>query len=281
GNLLLDQSGILKISDLGLAVINEEKDGDPLTLAQKDVVLGTADFVAPEQVVASHDVDIRADIYSLGATFYFLLCGAPPFPEAAVSQKLMMHLNQKPKPIRSRVPSVVPEVAAILEKMMAKNPRDRFATPADVSEALEPFGVLVDEPLNKSKMASLRSEFAKSGSWTSTPSAADSNPAATYSTRTNGRSGGSSGSRTRPSETDTTSATGFSVTASEEDFAVLLANDLVVVGGARPLSSPTGLVRSTFSRPPFDNVYVQAAGAMFVGMASTLVLLIGLRFIAA
>ena len=69
-------------------------DEDVLTKKYDENVLGTADYLAPEQALDSHAVDIRADIYSLGATFYFLLTGSPPFPEGSVAQKLIWHQNR-------------------------------------------------------------------------------------------------------------------------------------------------------------------------------------------
>src|ERR671918_103974 len=92
GNLLVDRQGVLKILDMGLArFFNDEE--DILTRKYDENVLGTADYLAPEQALDSHGVDIRADIYSLGATFYYLLTGSAPFPEGSVAQKLIWHQN--------------------------------------------------------------------------------------------------------------------------------------------------------------------------------------------
>src|SRR5207248_11263042 len=85
-NLLLDRTGVIKILDLGLARFFNEGD-DGLTRLGNGAVLGTADFLAPEQAVDSHTADIRSDIYGLGATAYFLLTGKPPFPDGTVTQK--------------------------------------------------------------------------------------------------------------------------------------------------------------------------------------------------
>ncbi|MFO0945056.1 MAG: protein kinase [Planctomycetota bacterium] len=89
GNLLIDMTGTIKLLDMGLAVFYEEKDRDPLTLTYDENVLGTADYLAPEQALDSHNVDIRADIYSLGGTFYYMLTGGPPFPDGTIAQKLL------------------------------------------------------------------------------------------------------------------------------------------------------------------------------------------------
>ena len=139
GNVLIDRQGVARILDLGLArFINDH--GDQLTLKYDDkIVLGTADYVAPEQVANSHSVDIRADIYALGATFYFLLAGHPPFPTGTVSQKLLWHRTKDPTPIRQIRPEVPEGLAVIVGKMMAKDPKARYQTPAQVAADLEPF----------------------------------------------------------------------------------------------------------------------------------------------
>src|SRR5262249_24922336 len=102
-------------------------------------VLGTADYLSPEQARDSHNVDIRADIYSLGATFYFLLTGKPPFADGSVAQKLIWHQTRQPKPVRVLRPDVPEAVAAILERMMMKDREARYQTPAELAEALAPF----------------------------------------------------------------------------------------------------------------------------------------------
>jgi eukaryotic-like serine/threonine-protein kinase len=138
GNILVDRQGVVKILDLGLARFFND-DQDLLTKKYDESVLGTADYLAPEQAVDSHTVDGRADIYSLGATFYFLLTGNPPFAEGTVAQKLLWHQTRTPKPVREVRPEVPADVAAVLGKMMSKKPEDRYQTPAHLSEALLKF----------------------------------------------------------------------------------------------------------------------------------------------
>jgi serine/threonine protein kinase len=137
GNILIDRHGVARILDMGLArFLNDHS--DLLTIKYDDkIVLGTADYVAPEQVANSHAVDIRADIYALGGTFYFLLAGHPPFPTGTVSQKLLWHRTKEPTPIRSIRPEVPEGLAAILERMMAKDPKARYQTPAQVVGELD------------------------------------------------------------------------------------------------------------------------------------------------
>jgi serine/threonine protein kinase len=135
GNILVDRTGVVKVLDMGLArFFNDEE--DILTKKYDENVLGTADYLAPEQALDSHTVDIRADIYSLGATFYFLLCGNPPFPEGSVAQKLIWHQNRQPRHIRSLRPDIPDEIVATLDRMMMKVPAKRFQTPADVMASL-------------------------------------------------------------------------------------------------------------------------------------------------
>lgn len=136
GNILIDRRGVARLLDLGLARFYTDNN-DLLTLKYDEkAVLGTADYVAPEQVADSHTVDARADIYSLGATFYFLLAGHPPFPTGTVSQKLNWHCTRDPEPIRKLRPEVSHGLAAALEKMMAKDPKARFQSAAFLAEEL-------------------------------------------------------------------------------------------------------------------------------------------------
>jgi eukaryotic-like serine/threonine-protein kinase len=138
GNILVDRNGIVKILDMGLARFFHDEE-DVLTKKYDENVLGTADYLAPEQALDSHSVDIRADIYSLGATFYFCLTGKTPFAEGTVAQKLIWHQTRQPKPIRQIRPEVPEGVVAIIEKMMAKDPNQRPQTPQEVSELLIPW----------------------------------------------------------------------------------------------------------------------------------------------
>jgi serine/threonine protein kinase len=146
GNVLIDRHGIARILDMGLARFYRDQT-DLLTVKYDDkVVLGTADYVAPEQVTNSHSVDHRADVYALGATLYFLLAGHPPFPDGTVSQKLLWHKIKDPTPIRQLRPEVPEGLAAAIARMMAKDPTKRYQTHADVAAALAKW-VPADLPL--------------------------------------------------------------------------------------------------------------------------------------
>ncbi len=136
GNLLIDPNGVIKILDLGLAQFFEQKEENPLTVAHDEKVLGTADYLSPEQALDSHKVDIRADIYSLGCTVYFVLTGHPPFNEGTLAQRLMWHQTKQPPPISSDRPDIPPTLMSIIEKMMAKKPDDRYQTAGELSNVL-------------------------------------------------------------------------------------------------------------------------------------------------
>jgi serine/threonine protein kinase len=138
GNLIVDRNGTVKLLDMGLArfFLDEE---DLLTKKYDENVLGTADYLAPEQVIDSHEVDIRADIYSLGATFYYCLTGRTPFGEGTTAQKLIWHQTRQVKPVRSIREDVPPSMEAVLNKMLAKDPAQRFQTPVEVANALAPW----------------------------------------------------------------------------------------------------------------------------------------------
>lgn len=139
GNLMVELNGTLKILDLGLVGFHTENRKDSLTMSGKEVILGTADYVSPEQALDSHGVDIRADIYSLGCVLYFLLSGTPPFAGKTAAQKLMAHQTKKPKPIQQLATDVPDELANIVAKMLEKDVEARYQSPQDVQEALRPF----------------------------------------------------------------------------------------------------------------------------------------------
>ncbi len=139
-DILVDRSGIVKIIDFGLCrFVN---DGTDIAIREYDRhALGTPDYIAPEQALDPSTADVRADIYGLGATFYFCLAGRPPFPGGTDAQKMIWHQTRQPEPIR-RLQSQEPmrrTLAALIEQMMAKNPAQRPQTPQEVADALAPF----------------------------------------------------------------------------------------------------------------------------------------------
>lgn len=135
-NLLVDAKGTVKVLDMGLARFSADEEAS-LTVAFDENVLGTADYLAPEQAINSHQVDARADIYSLGCTLYFLLTGHPPFPEGSLTQRLMMHQTKEPASIHDDRPDAPSTLVAICNRMMAKKADQRYQTAAEVCRALE------------------------------------------------------------------------------------------------------------------------------------------------
>jgi serine/threonine protein kinase len=136
GNLMREKSGVVKILDMGLARSNSSSDRLTEQLDQGAVV-GTADFIAPEQGL-NLPVDIRADVYALGATFFALLVGKPPF-HGNTTQKLLQHQLKSPPPLVSLDPNLPKGLSEVTAKMLAKKPGDRFQTPGEVIAALTPW----------------------------------------------------------------------------------------------------------------------------------------------
>jgi serine/threonine protein kinase len=138
-NLLLDRSGTVKILDMGLARFSQDR-GDNLSRnLGKPNLIGTADYLAPEQALDSHAATIRSDIYSLGATFYYLLTAHSLFKDGTVAQKLIFHQVKMPEPVRAFRPDVPDALARVVHKMLAKLPAERYQTPQELLAALESF----------------------------------------------------------------------------------------------------------------------------------------------
>jgi hypothetical protein len=137
-NLVVDREGTVKILDMGLALFFHDGPEAPANGEAKPV-LGTADYFAPEQALNSQDVDIRADIYSLGVTFYYLLTGVTPFGEDGLVQKVIAHQLKEPKPLREVRQEVPAEMAEVVARMMAKDRAERYQTPGEVVKALKPW----------------------------------------------------------------------------------------------------------------------------------------------
>jgi serine/threonine protein kinase len=130
--------GRVKLLDLGLARLlrsNDEESSNSL-LTQEGTIVGTPDFIAPEQVENSHDVDIRADLYSLGCTFFYLLTGQVPFNGKTVLEKLDQHRWRTPRPMGRLRRGIPPEVSAVVQKLLAKNRTERYQTPRELAEEL-------------------------------------------------------------------------------------------------------------------------------------------------
>src|SRR5262245_18781543 len=137
-NLLLSAAGgVVKVLDLGLARLRREEGSDSNTaLTGEGGVVGTPDYMAPEQFEDAHEVDVRADLYSLGCTLYFLLAGRAPFAGGPLAQKIRKHQQAEPGALESLRQDLLPGVSAVVGKLMAKRQEDRYQTPAEAAAAL-------------------------------------------------------------------------------------------------------------------------------------------------
>lgn len=140
GNILVDCNGLVKLLDMGLARLFDDSK-DLLTKKYDDkATLGTADYLSPEQAMDISQVDIRGDLYSLGATFYYLLVGQAPFADRVnTAQKLVAHQMLHPLPLPTWRNDLPAPLVSVIEKLMAKNPEERFQTPIELKEALQPW----------------------------------------------------------------------------------------------------------------------------------------------
>ncbi|MCX7700349.1 MAG: serine/threonine protein kinase [Gemmataceae bacterium] len=136
--------GTIKILDMGLARTDEVIDTQP-SMTREGAVMGTPDFIAPEQALDASSVDIRADLYSLGGTMYYLLMGRVPFPGGTVMEKLMKHQRMDPDPIEQARPDVPARLVQVIRKLMSKSPSDRFQTPLELIESLEKLPQAINE----------------------------------------------------------------------------------------------------------------------------------------
>jgi formylglycine-generating enzyme required for sulfatase activity len=137
-NRMVTPKGQVKILDFGLARLAAEKKVGP-GLTAEDAVMGTPEYLAPEQALDARQADVRADIYSLGCTLYCLLAGQPPFPDGTAMQKIMAHLEKQPRPLPEVRADVPVDLWAVIERMLAKDPAVRYQKPVEVAQALVPF----------------------------------------------------------------------------------------------------------------------------------------------
>lgn len=137
GNVFETEKGEVKILDLGLAGLQEGNEEENLTRDYNERVLGTADYLAPEQAVDSHRADSRADIYALGCTLYFVLTGRPPFIDGTLPQRILAHQTKDPQDVRQLRRDVPAEILDLLGKMLVKKRTRRIQTAQEVAEVLE------------------------------------------------------------------------------------------------------------------------------------------------
>ena len=132
---------LIKILDWGLASMRTPK-GLTSESSLDDItkcIVGTADYLAPEQARNANQADIRSDLYSLGCSLYFLLTGQAPFPDGTLMQKILLHQQAEPRPIDEIRTDVPAAVTALVKRLMAKDPAERFQTPASTAMALSSF----------------------------------------------------------------------------------------------------------------------------------------------
>ena len=174
-NLLVTQNEgdglpLVKILDLGLARFASEthEDGE---LTRSGQVLGTPDYIAPEQARNTKTADIRADIFSLGCSLFELLTGRLPFPGDSVMEKLMARATHDAPRVRLYRPDVPGELDDVLARMLARDPQHRYQTPADVAYALSPFAIGTSENSRRPASARAATPNAAAGVSTGIPSA--------------------------------------------------------------------------------------------------------------
>jgi len=148
-NVLVTEDGsIVKLLDLGLARFDHpDWEAAASDLTQVGMMIGTPDYVSPEQIRDSRHADIRSDLYSLGCTFYHMLTGQAPFSNSAIIDKLYQHQATEPTPVEHLRSDVPPTVAAVVRQLMAKKPRDRYQDPSEVAATLRPYLTPLGETL--------------------------------------------------------------------------------------------------------------------------------------
>ncbi len=161
-NFLIDQEGVARILDFGLAMLGDGADEEfSLSMVFGHDCLGTPDYIAPEQSLDSRSVDGRADIYSLGATLYVALTARVPFPDKANRAKLEAHRTRVPKNVCELRPEIPTEVGAIVARMMEKDPAKRFQSTAELIAALRPHAKRKKIPFDFRELVTLRAKQAK------------------------------------------------------------------------------------------------------------------------
>ena len=142
-NLLVDEEDTIKVLDLGLALFSDDSKMASVTLTHNENILGTADYLAPEQAANSHTVDSRVDIYGLGCTLYFVLTGRVLFPKGTLGERIAQHMKATPDSILSIRKNCPESLVATCNKMIEKNPDDRYQTCGEINHVLSEWAVSV------------------------------------------------------------------------------------------------------------------------------------------
>ncbi len=152
GNILVTPEGDAKVSDIGLAGFAHDLMNDP----RAGKIVGTTDYLSPEQIRTPLEIKPSSDIYSLGCTLYYAVCGKVPFPGGDTASKLRRHIDETPWHPRKFAPDITEEFVDIIADMMEKDPRKRIASAAEVAARLEPWAV---ESVGVGAVAAMRSPW--------------------------------------------------------------------------------------------------------------------------
>jgi eukaryotic-like serine/threonine-protein kinase len=147
-NLMITPHDHAKVLDLGLALTEGEEVEDREVVGGKGYIVGSIDYMAPEQTRDPTNIDPRADLYALGACMYFALTGSPLFPEGTIYEKVRAHRHEAPPRVRDKNPQVPEGFADIVQKLLAKRPEDRYGSAIEVAYALESWRGPETQPLD-------------------------------------------------------------------------------------------------------------------------------------
>jgi serine/threonine protein kinase len=135
-NIMVTPKGHAKVLDLGLALLRHEETGPREVVGGEHYIVGSMDYIAPEQTTNPLEVDARSDIYALGCTLYYALSGRPPFPGGTAREKMRRHRTEEPVALRQLRPELPPAFAALVRRLMAKDPQQRVASAAELRQLL-------------------------------------------------------------------------------------------------------------------------------------------------
>jgi len=150
-NIVITPAGRARIVDMGLARLHHVSGDHDLTVS--GMTLGTFDYISPEQARDPREADVRSDLYSLGCTMFFMLAGRPPFGDGTMVQKLLQHQQAPPPAIEEMRPDVPRRFGVILDRLMAKDPADRYQRPAELAADLAAFAAAEAIPLGVPRIA--------------------------------------------------------------------------------------------------------------------------------